>query len=179
MLFSLFLVCSCGKAEFRGLIPEGTAQNPMTMEEFKLIETKGGIIRTKVMSDFAVVESDTKKMRGKKITVLSYNPDGKFVSRLTSDTGIVYTDNNNMEAIGNVVLTGTNNTRLETAKLTWFFNTNRIFSDVPVVIYKGNNIMRGIGLEADVRMEDVSLKKVFTTVSNLNQLQEKKGKTKQ
>jgi len=167
----LFLASSCGNREFKGTIPEGTAQNPMTMEEFNLIETKDGITRMKIESDFALLELDGKKMRGKKIKVYSYDENGKFLSKLTGDTGIVYTDNNNLETIGNVVLVGENNSRLETTKLLWLTDKNRVISDVPVTIYKGSNVMRGVGLEADIRLENISLKKVFTTVSNLDQLQ--------
>jgi len=75
----------------------------------------------------------------KKITILKdsihadfYDKEGNHNSVLTADSGVVYNQTNNLSAFGRVVVVSDSGIILETEKLRWDNEKQKVISEVPV-----------------------------------------------
>lgn len=78
-----------------------------------------------------------------------YNTEGQKESTLTAEKGISYQTKKITEVTQNVVVTNAKGERLNTEKLTWDQNTQKIFTDKFVKITTANEILTGEGMTAD------------------------------
>ena len=68
--------------------------------------------------------------------------------QVTSDEGDLVKDTKDVELRGNVVLVSSEGLRVETTVLRWNNAEGRAWTDQPVIIYKGEGVVTGFGLEA-------------------------------
>ena len=72
---------------------------------------------------------------------------------VTGDEGDFNQHTKDVELRGNVVLVSSDGLRLETERLRWQAETQRVWTDAPVVIYRSGAVVRGTGFESRVTEE--------------------------
>ena len=65
---------------------------------------------------------------------------------IVGDEGDLFEASRNFEVRKNVVLTSSDGLRLETTVLRWQGDTKRLWTDVPVTLYKADAVIRGTAL---------------------------------
>ena len=78
-----------------------------------------------------------------------YNREGAKESMITAEKGISYQSKKITEVWQNVVVTNTKGEKLNTEKLTWNQNTQKIYTDKFVRITTATEILTGEGMEAN------------------------------
>jgi LPS export ABC transporter protein LptC len=123
--------------------------------------TKEGVLN-------AIVEEGHMVKYGKRnMTFLSdhvkvdfYDEKGQHTTLLNSDSAILYSATNDMEAIGHVVVVSDSGMTLETERLRWDYNRQKIVSDDFVTIITPSEILYGQGFESDRNLENYEIKRV-------------------
>jgi LPS export ABC transporter protein LptC len=82
-----------------------------------------------------------------------FDDDGEVYSHLVAREGEIESATNNMVARGDVVVTTTSGTRIETQTLHYLNEEERILSDDRVTVTRGGDILTGIGFESDPSLE--------------------------
>lgn len=77
-----------------------------------------------------------------------YLPSGLAGSRLTARKGEIVQAAQRMSVADQVVFVNTKGEKLETEKLTWSQDSNKVYTDRPVKITRRNDIIYGQGLDA-------------------------------
>lgn len=89
---------------------------------------------------------------------------GRPGSVLTARRGVVLPQERRMEAIGEVVFVNSKGERLETEQIIWYQDSARIYTDKPVRIQRGDNIIHGQGLVAAEDFSRYQVKRVTGTL---------------
>lgn len=112
--------------------PSAEAESGMRLERIHQTATREGRTEWELDAEQARYMPTEKKIRLSVVKVLYYLKDGRTVN-LTADEGWVYSDTNNLEASGNVVVQN-DLYRLETQAIDYDHAARRITSRTPVVI---------------------------------------------
>jgi LPS export ABC transporter protein LptC len=89
-----------------------------------------------------------------------YDENGKHTSYLIADSGRVNEKTKNLEAYGNIVAVSDEGTRVETTRLFWDNERNKVRSDAFVKVTSPNEILQGYGFEADQDLKNYVVYKV-------------------
>ncbi len=87
-----------------------------------------------------------------------YSQEGELSSTLTSREGTVFEGREEVEAKGEVVVITSEGVKLETPLLRWNTRTNRVYTDSTVKISREEEMVMGIGLEADPELKQIKIK---------------------
>jgi len=117
----------------------------------------------------------------KGVLLIRYDKEGKMISRITSDYARQYPKEKKWEAKNNVIAVNEQGDTLKTEYLIWEENSNRIYSDKFVkIIRPGNQIIKGIGFEADQNLQNWTIKNPTGTIYvSVNQDEEKSEQPKE
>ncbi len=96
-----------------------------------------------------VFNNDNMTYLGDSIRVDFFDDSGNHTSYLTADSGIVNSQTNDLEAIGNVYTHSDSGTSLWTQQLFWNNKTQKVTSDVFVRIVSPKETLQGMGFESD------------------------------
>jgi LPS export ABC transporter protein LptC len=77
---------------------------------------------------------------------------------VTSDEGELNQGTKDVELRGHVVLVSSDGLRLETQRLRWDADGQRVWTDEPVTIYRTGAVVRGSGFESRVAEEATNVK---------------------
>jgi LPS export ABC transporter protein LptC len=94
----------------------------------------------------------------------TYGANAKLESTVRANTGKLYQKRGYAEAIGNVVLTSVKGEVMETEKLFWYRNENRIQTDENVKIVTKDEIIFGQGLESNTNFTRYKIYKIRGTM---------------
>jgi LPS export ABC transporter protein LptC len=139
--------------EFALDVPDQVMEN--TTITFTEQGVKSAVINTKHLAVYEKL--DLKKARG--VRVDFYDPEGNHTSVLVADSGLIQEKRQNLEALGNVVVTTEEGIRLETQSLRWDPQKRKIVTDDFVKITKRDDVITGEGLEADEELKHFVIKK--------------------
>ena len=159
------LVAGCGNQGKKASLAD-KSREVVTMRGFHMVQTEMGKKKFVIDAEEANINPKAKKMTFRNVSTKYFDKE-KIVADLKSDTGLIHTDTNDIEARGKVVLKTTEGSRLETDSLTWNSIKNKLNTDAFVKVYRGENIMSGYGLESDLMLENVTIKKVSTRISDM------------
>ncbi len=152
-------------------IPKGV----VTMKGLKMSQTSEGKPAFQIAAEEAYIYQSESLIKFYKVKA-KYFSLGRETSNLTSDEGLLNTSTNDIQATGNVLLKSAEGSILETEQLNWVNKGGGVFTDKAVKVTKGGNVMTGIGLQTDMALENISIKKVTTRITNLETLKENKAK---
>jgi LPS export ABC transporter protein LptC len=129
------------------------------MENTTITFTEEGVKSAAIYAQhLAVYEKlDLKKAKG--VRVDFYDQEGNHTSVLIADSGLIQEKRQNLEALGNVVVTTEEGITLETVSLRWDPQKRKIVSDDFVKITKKKDVITGYGLEADEELKHFVIKK--------------------
>lgn len=151
----LFFLLSCSPKEKE---PTAPAEAEQVIKKFELTEIVEGVTNFCLEADKALLYQDKTvvyKVR------LNFYSKGAPYAVLTSDSGILLTATNDMEAMGNVVVISTEETKLETHALKWVNTEGKIKTrDQVVITTKDNKKLVGTEFESDPGLTHIKLKEV-------------------
>ncbi len=115
-----------------------------------ILFSDSGVTKGILKAGHAVVYSNQNKtFLGDSVRVDFFDEHGVHTSYLTSDSGIVDDQSNDLEAIGNVYAHNDSGTSLWTQVLNWNDKTQKITSKVFVRIVSPKESIQGIGFQSD------------------------------
>lgn len=123
----------------------------------KIYTYEGGRVSSRIIAD-RIIQFDSKD------STMAYHLDvdvfdslGNVQSHLVGDSGIILDQQTKISAYGNVVLTSSDSTVLETERLYWNARTDSIYTDAFVEINKDGDILSGYGLQADPNLGSIKI----------------------
>ena len=126
-----------------------TSKADLSVKEIQLEEESGGV-RWQLKAEQALVFDGEGRTWLRKVDLRVQERDRSWT--VVGEEGDLYRGTNNLEVRRKVVLTSDDGLRLETAVLRWQGAERRLWTDVPVRIFRGNAVIDGTGL--DVKMAD-------------------------
>jgi len=174
VLAVFFFISGCGDSGRKAAISDKSSA-VVTMRGFHMVQTELGVKKYEIDASEASINPKAKRIRFFSVRTRYFDKE-KEVADLRSDTGVIHTDTNDMEARGNVVMTTVDGSRLETPELYWNNIKNKLQTNEYVKVTRGNNIMEGVGMESDLMLENVTLKRVTTNISDLDAFKGTKSK---
>jgi LPS export ABC transporter protein LptC len=133
--------------------------------------TSEGIRRAIMYGDTAYVHQGGSKIDIVGVRMVFYDQNGRETGNLTSHTGTYQLRAGNMVAEGNVVLRteGENGERvLETEKLHFDVNGDRLWSDEAVTMREGGRVMQGTSFQSDGQFRNLTVSRAQTSGAPLN-----------
>jgi len=122
--------------------------------------TTEGVRQAVVRADTALFYEQASEVDFRQVHVVLFETTGREAANLTAASGRVNMRTEAMVARGNVVLITTEaGRRIETEELHYDPQSNRIWSDVPTVLYENGNVIRGDGFEADAELKNITLRR--------------------
>lgn len=117
--------------------------------------TDDGVRQARLQSDTALVFDDGTRILLRKVRMTFFTEAGVENAVLVSKRGRYDTRSQQMEAVGDVVVTTTDGRRLETQQLAFDQSANQISSDSAYVATEGGRRQEGIGFRSDPQMNNV------------------------
>lgn len=135
------------------------ASTEQVLHDSRIYLTRDG--RTTAIIDAVLIEKHfgQKETIARDITAHFYDSSGHKTSWLTADSGEVIEENNQMTVWGDVEVTSDDGVKLFTETLKWDQDRNRVVNNVYNEIHRGDDILRGYGLETDRNLKEFTLKK--------------------
>ncbi len=154
------LLYGCGGDEGGGSGRSRTVAD-QEIDGFTLTQTREGSKVWSISADHALVFIDADRIEMMDLRVDFFDDDGEVRSTLTANEGVLARRTNDMEVTDNVVIYAADGTILTTDKLTWNERKGKVESDRPVRVTKGDDVMTGVGVEADPDLKNIKVKSDF------------------
>ena len=154
----LLVIFACTKEEPKS--PELSLDLPdQVMENTTITFTEEGVKSAVVSAEYVAVyeKLDLKKAKG--VRVDFYDREGNHTSVLVADSGLIQERKQNVEALGDVVVTTAEGIKLETQSLGWNPQKRKIVTNDFVKITKKTDVVTGYGLEADEELKHFVIKR--------------------
>lgn len=120
--------------------------------------TKDGIREARLEADSMLMWNDSTHTWAMQMTLRVYNDQGGQRATITADRGRFDMSNNELMAVGNAVLTIPGQDReIRTEVLNFSQQSERVWSDVTVVMREGDCEIEGDRLESDISFDQVRL----------------------
>lgn len=121
--------------------------------------TRDGRRIADIWAGYIAVYNNQQKIELKdSIHVDFFDKNGHHNSVLTADSGIVYQNNNNLEAMGHVVVISDSGVILKTERLNWDNKKQKIVSDVPVQFTTPQDTLIGDSFVSDPDLKNYEIK---------------------
>ncbi|MFN8176468.1 MAG: LPS export ABC transporter periplasmic protein LptC [bacterium] len=133
--------------------PPAEGMRGITLRNFREGDT-----RWVLQADTASVFRDRKRVEAQVVTINFFDGD-RHVSKLTSDRSVLLQATDDLEARGHVRVVSDEGAILTTDVLFWDHQRSRIHTDDPVQITRGDDVLTGVGMEADPGLSRVDLKR--------------------
>lgn len=134
-----------------------------------------GDTRWVLQADTASVFRERKRVEADWVSIDFFDGE-EHVSTMTADRGILLQNTDDLEARGNVRVVADDGAVLKTEVLFWSHGRSRIHTDEFVEITRDENVLTGIGLEADPGLDRIDLKQeVHGTVRSTESVTEAPG----
>jgi len=136
------------------ILPEGVDMAMLGMDVYM---TREGIRRIRLLADTAQFMGNGEVLLHR-MEMTFFDPDGGEVSYVTADAGTYQENTDDMEARGSVVvLDRREDQRLETSRIRYVAEEDRLYGDEPFTLYKdaGRTVIRGSSFESDPGMSEV------------------------
>ena len=152
------LGCTCGRDESNA--PPLPVDVPdQVIEKSTITFSEQGIRSATIYAEYVAVYEKLDLKKAKKVHVDFFDEMGNRTSELTADSALIQEKRQNFEARGDVVVITPEGVRLNTQSLRWNPETSKIVTDDFVTITKGEDVITGIGMEADEELKHFVIKK--------------------
>lgn len=156
--FSILALLGCKGQETKGQtgFEEMRADQVMFGVQYDIKDM--GTLRARLLADTAFVWEDSAKALFKPVKLDLYDDNGRRTAHLTSKEGVLYSEKNEMVAIGNVVLTSVENERqILTEELFYNGASGELWSNVRSVMIDKEGRVEGTGFRTNREMTDVEV----------------------
>jgi LPS export ABC transporter protein LptC len=127
----------------------------LSIKELQL-EEESGNVRWQLKADQALVFEGEGRTWLRKVDLKVQERDRSWT--VVGEEGDLYRETNNLEVRRNVVLTSDDGLRLETTVLRWQGAERRLWTDVPVRIFRNNAVIDGTALDVKMVEEATAVK---------------------
>ena len=161
ILFVAFVVFSCDQQETTNYQSEPEKNEPdQEMWDFSVKATKNGRMDALIHAGHMARYSDKSlAVFDQGVDIDFFNKDGEKVSELTADAGELDENTTNVTALGNVVVESDTGITLYTEELFYRHNSNRIYSNVQVMVTtEEGDTLSGVGFESDTELDSWEIK---------------------
>ncbi|MDD2890112.1 MAG: LPS export ABC transporter periplasmic protein LptC [bacterium] len=138
-------------SDFDKNLPDGS----QVIMNFKLTESANGETSFKLAASKAIIYSETTLVYRIK---LNFFKNGAFYGELIADSGTLFTESNDMEAFGNVKVTGIEGAVLESKELKWSNARQKIYTEGEVLITTKDKKISGKNFESNPDLTNIKLK---------------------
>jgi LPS export ABC transporter protein LptC len=146
------VACMAGCGGEEKSVRSETARKPMpdqVISDFSLTETAKSRKEWKMEAEIAFVYEQRNILEADTIRVTFFDDKGEARSVLTALHGKLNRNTDDMEAHGNVVVTGSDGAVLRTESLTWVAETHQIVSQDSVTVIRHEDVLTGWGFKGD------------------------------
>jgi LPS export ABC transporter protein LptC len=155
----VLLAIGCGKeSSDQGAIRTGEVPDEV-VTDFVTSETDSGRVAWTLTAPNANRFNSRMMLLMDTPTIRFFDDFGNLQTTLTAEFGEFYQESRDMLAYGNVVVVSIDGDVLETDSLRYVTAVDKILSDSKVKLTRGNDIITGIGLECDHKLNSVDIKK--------------------
>jgi LPS export ABC transporter protein LptC len=154
------LLQGCGSDEGGGSGGSRTLAD-QEIDGFTLTQTREGSKVWSISAAHALVFNAADRIEMIDLRVDFFDDDGEVRSTLTADEGVLARRTNDLEVTDDVVIYAADGTILTTDKLTWNERTGKVETDRPIRVTKGDDVMTGVGMEADPDLKNIKVKSGF------------------
>ena len=165
LLFSTALVACTNDPK---LVQDFVSDKEQAIEQIKgaeLLHTENGKIKVRIVAN--KIERFQNQQPGlifsKHMEVYFYNDSSELKSTLMANDASIDEDKKIMLAQNNVVLTSSNDKKLETEELVWDEKQDKIYTDKKVKITIGNEVIYGEGFISNPDFSEYSITKIHGT----------------
>jgi LPS export ABC transporter protein LptC len=133
-------------------VPVETASKPLpdqVISDFSITETAKGRREWKMEAGRALVYERRNLLEADTVRVTFFDGEGGVRSVLTARHGKLNRNTDDMEARGDVVVTGSDGVVLRTESLTWIAETHQIVSQDSVTVIRHGDVLTGWGFKGD------------------------------
>jgi LPS export ABC transporter protein LptC len=127
------------------------------ISDFRITETSMGKKDWSMEAGEAYIYEKRNILEARDMEVTFFGEEGSVTSVLRADYGKINRASDDMEARGNVVVTGSDGVVLETESLMWQSRTRHIVSDDSVKIIRNEDILTGWGFKGDPDLGSFSI----------------------
>lgn len=150
VLAAVVVLSGCAGDEPESAAAKRTKPLPdQVISEFSLTETSTGHKDWHMIADKAYVYDKRNILETEVVKVTFFDENEAVRSVLEADYARLNRTTDDMEASGNVVVTGSDGVVLMTETLTWQSETRQIASDDSVTVYRNDDILTGWGFRGD------------------------------
>jgi LPS export ABC transporter protein LptC len=150
---------SCSQKAAKEIAVQSTQVPDETVTEFVTQQTDSGRVQWKLAAPRATRYNARNVFLLEKPTIQFYDDMGNLQTTLVAKDGEYSTTTHDMLAYGDVVVRSTKGEILETDSLRYLNERDKIVSDSHVKLTRGQDVITGIGLEADHTLDSVDIKK--------------------
>ncbi len=155
----LFFLIIFGCKEEDKKSPVLSKEVEQVIKSFELVETFEGLPSFRLNASKALLYEDETVVYG--VTLLFYK-EGASYATLFSDSGVLSSTTNDMEAMGNVKVIGVEGAELKTRSLNWVSKLDKIKTKEKVfIITKNNKRIEGRDFESDPGLTEIKLKETY------------------
>lgn len=128
------------------------------LADFEITETSTGQKEWKMKADTAYFFESTKIIETRHMVITFFDEKGEVKSVLHAKRGRINRSNDDMEAMGDVVMTSRDGTRLETQSLLWSSSMRQIMTEDSVKIVRQGDELSGWGFSGDPDLGTFTIK---------------------
>ncbi len=151
LLFCAMTACKNDPGEIRMLTGSGNPQEDRA-EDVTIMYSKGGNINVRLFAHSFARNENAKPPyldMNNGLKAEFFNDSGQVDNILTADSSRYYEAQGNILVWGNVVIKSAKGEQLETEELVWNQSIEKFFTEKPVKITTPNEVLEGIGMEAN------------------------------
>src|SRR5262245_37924282 len=160
-LLGLLGIAGCGEREIPSQLAPSDAPD-QEVRGFTLTESVGSAMRWRLTARSAATYRTRGVILAQAVAIDFFDAAGKPYSHLTADQGEIRPATNDMLARGNVRITTTSGTRIDTPSLRFLNRQQKIVSDDRVTVRRGGDVLSGIGFESDPSLEHFEFRRKIT-----------------
>jgi LPS export ABC transporter protein LptC len=150
VLASLAGGAACSREDSGNLAQSRTEPLPdQVISDFNITETSMGKKDWSMKAEKAYLYDKRNVLEASVVEVTFFSDEGGVRSVLDADYGKLNRNSGDMEAKGNVVVTGSDGVVLETPSLKWESETRQIVSDDSVKVIRNGDVLTGWGFRGD------------------------------
>ncbi len=163
VVFTLPITLACSEKNRAG---DTTPKLPsQIIQGFKLVESSQGTKTYSLVADSAYLYDDEKRIEVFNPTIDFYDDSGTLFSNLKAKLGTVYTNNSNLTARSDVIVTTRDSTVLYTDSLSWLNSQGTVTTDAWVKIHSPEGDILGRGLVSDAQLKKIEIREKITGTS--------------
>lgn len=147
------------------------------ISDFEITETSMGKKDWTMQAAEAYLYEKRNVLEARTVEVTFFEEAGAVRSVLNADYGKLNRNTDDMEARGNVVVTGADGVVLETESLTWQSKTRKIASDDSVKVIRNEDVLTGWGFRGDPDLGSFSILRDMKATIRPQQPQQERGQT--